>query len=592
MASDTDTATPEPGRRWSGLQGFLSRIAAAFSRRELAPARPTETPSLLRRRRSATRRYSPLTRRILLLNIVPVALLTLGAVYLSDYEEELIDAELASLAVQGEMVAAGIAEIAVAGGETTVNRLDAEAARQLLARMVHPTGVRARLFSETGELLGDSALLSEAGRIHVVPLPPPESPSPAHGDLGERVSEWIARQLSRADRFPEYVERVLPTVRDFPEGQSALRGFNASAVRVSGDGRLILSAAVPVQRYKQVLGALLLMRDNRAIAASLREVRYDMMVIAAAALGITVLLSLYLAGTSTQPIVRLARAADEVRLARESRPEIPDLGKRGDEIGDLNDALRSMTEALWQRLNTIESFAADVAHELKNPLTSLRSAIEMASRPTLTPDQRDKLMAIVMDDINRLNRLISDISDASRLDAELMRGDVKSLDLNLLLADMARHYAATALQKAGVELEFRLAANPPFLAHGHDGRYGQVFRNVIDNALSFSPAGSRIVVELARAPRNGPFIVTIDDEGPGIPEDNLESIFERFYSERPTEHFGQHSGLGLSICRQIMETYGGSITASNRRAPADGPEPGRILGARFTIQVPAADLRA
>ncbi|WP_395708738.1 stimulus-sensing domain-containing protein [Reyranella sp.] len=592
MASDTDTATPEPGRRWSGLQGFLSRIAAAFSRRELAPARPTETPSLLRRRRSATRRYSPLTRRILLLNIVPVALLTLGAVYLSDYEEELIDAELASLAVQGEMVAAGIAEIAVAGGETTVNRLDAEAARQLLARMVHPTGVRARLFSETGELLGDSALLSEAGRIHVVPLPPPESPSPAHGDLGERVSEWIARQLSRADRFPEYVERVLPTVRDFPEGQSALRGFNASAVRVSGDGRLILSAAVPVQRYKQVLGALLLMRDNRAIAASLREVRYDMMVIAAAALGITVLLSLYLAGTITQPIVRLARAADEVRLARESRPEIPDLGKRGDEIGDLNDALRSMTEALWQRLNTIESFAADVAHELKNPLTSLRSAIEMASRPTLTPDQRDKLMAIVMDDINRLNRLISDISDASRLDAELMRGDVKSLDLNLLLADMARHYAATALQKAGVELEFRLAANPPFLAHGHDGRYGQVFRNVIDNALSFSPAGSRIVVELARAPRNGPFIVTIDDEGPGIPEDNLESIFERFYSERPTEHFGQHSGLGLSICRQIMETYGGSITASNRRAPADGPEPGRILGARFTIQVPAADLRA
>jgi two-component system sensor histidine kinase ChvG len=521
-----------------------------------------------------------------------VALLTLGAVYLSDYEEELIDAELASLAVQGEMVAAGIAEIAVAGGETTVNRLDAEAARQLLARMVHPTGVRARLFSETGELLGDSALLSEAGRIHVVPLPPPESPSAVHGDFGERMSEWIARQLSRADRFPEYVERVLPTVRDFPEGQSALRGFNASAVRVSGDGRLILSAAVPVQRYKQVLGALLLMRDNRAIAASLREVRYDMMVIAAAALGITVLLSLYLAGTITQPIVRLARAADEVRLARENRPEIPDLGKRGDEIGDLNDALRSMTEALWQRLNTIESFAADVAHELKNPLTSLRSAIEMASRPTLSPEQRDKLMAIVMDDINRLNRLISDISDASRLDAELMRGDVKSLDLNLLLADMARHYAATALQKAGVELEFRLAANPPFLAHGHDGRYGQVFRNVIDNALSFSPAGSRIVVELTRAPRNGPFIVTIDDEGPGIPEDNLESIFQRFYSERPTEHFGRHSGLGLSICRQIMETYGGSITASNRRAPADGAEPGRILGARFTIQVPAADSRA
>jgi len=189
----------------------------------------------------------------------------------------------------------------------------------------------------------------------------------------------------------------------------------------------------------------------------------------------------------------------------------------------------------------------------------------------------------VMDDINRLNRLISDISDASRLDAELMRGEVKPVDLNALLSDMVRHYAVTAVQKAGVEVEYRLAANPPFAAHGHDGRYGQVFRNVIDNALSFSPPGSRIVVELSREPRGGPFVVTIDDEGHGIPEDNLESIFQRFYSERPTEHFGQHSGLGLSICRQIMETYGGSISASNRRAPD-----GRVLGARFTIRVPAA----
>ncbi len=586
MASDIDTATPESGRRWFGLQGLASRIASALGRRDTVPARPVESPSLLRRRRSATRRHSPLTRRILLLNIVPVALLALGAVYLSDYEEELIDTELASLAVQGEMVAAGIGEVAVAGGETTVNRLDADAARQLLTRLVHPTGVRARLFSETGELLGDSAVLSEAGRIHVAPLPPPEEPAAVEPKWGERIGDWISRQFSRADRFPEYIEHLAPTVRDFPEVASALRGFNASAVRIAPDGRLILSAAVPVQRYKQVLGALMLTRDNRAIAASLREVRYDMMVIAAAALGITVLLSLYLAGTITHPIVRLARAADEVRLARESRPEIPDLGKRGDEIGDLNDALRSMTDALWQRINAIESFAADVAHELKNPLTSLRSAIEVAVRPNLEADQREKLMAIVMDDINRLNRLISDISDASRLDAELMRGEVKPVDLNALLADMAHHYAATAVQKAGVQVDFRLAANPPFAAHGHDGRYGQVFRNVIDNALSFSPPGSRIVVELSREPRGGPFVVTIDDEGSGIPEDNLESIFDRFYSERPTEHFGQHSGLGLSICRQIMETYGGSISASNRRAPD-----GRVLGARFTIRVPAADAR-
>jgi len=515
---------------------------------------------------------------------MPVALLALGAVYLSDYEDELIDAELASLLVQGEMVAAGIGEIAVVGGETTVNRLDADAARQLLTRLVQPTGVRARLFSETGELLGDSAVLSEVGRIHTTPLPPPESNPEARQRFGEEVSDWIARQFSRSYHYPRYVEHVAPTARDFPEAASALRGFNASTVRIMPDGRLLLSAAVPVLRYKQVLGALVITRDNRAIAASLREVRYDMLSIAVAALGITVMLSLYLARTITQPIVRLARAADDVRLARETQPEIPDLGKRGDEIGDLNDALRSMTDALWQRLNAIESFAADVAHELKNPLTSLRSAIEVAARPDLEPERRSRLMTIVIDDINRLNRLISDISDASRLDAELMRGEVNPVDLQPLLSDLVRHYAKSAATKANVEVELRISANPPYSAHGHDGRYGQVLRNVIDNALSFSPPGSRIVIELTREPRGGPFVVTIDDEGPGIPEENLESIFRRFYSERPTEHFGRHSGLGLSICRQIMETYGGSIAASNRRS-ADGR---RVLGARFTLRLPPA----
>ena len=593
MASDTDTATPERRRTRTGsFVSTLKRLLPTFRRRAKARAEScakarAESPSLLRRRRSQSRRYSPLTRRILLLNIVPVALLALGAVYLSDYEDELIDTELASLLVQGEMVAAGIGEIAVVGGETTVNRLDADAARQLLTRLVRPTGVRARLFSETGELLGDSALLSEAGRIHVQTLPPLETPpeeAPPKRRLGEEIGDWISRQLSHTNHYPEYVDRPLPTVRDFPEGASALRGFNASAVRVMVDGRLLLSAAVPVLRYKQVLGALILTRDNRAIAASLREVRYDMLTIAVAALGITVLLSLYLAGTITQPIVRLARAADDVRLARESRPEIPDLGKRGDEIGDLNDSLRSMTDALWQRLNAIESFAADVSHELKNPLTSLRSAIEVAARPDLEPARREKLMGIVLDDINRLNRLISDISDASRLDAELMRGEVKPVDLKAMLEDMVHHYAVSAATKAGVEVELRISTNPPFAAHGHDGRYGQVVRNVIDNALSFSPKGSRLVIELTRAPRSGPFVITIDDEGPGIPEDNLESIFQRFYSERPPEHFGQNSGLGLSICRQIMETYGGSISASNRRA-ADG----RLLGARFTLRLPPAD---
>src|SRR5882672_9634612 len=197
MASDTDIATPDRDTRrssWATLKRLIPRF------RRARPAVRAESPSLLRRRRSQSRRYSPLTLRILLLNIVPVALLALGAVYLSDYEDELIDAELASLLVQGEMVAAGIGEVAVVGDETTVNRLDAEAARQLLTRLVRPTGVRARLFSETGELLGDSAVLSDVGLIHVMPLPPPEiAPVETEQRLGDRLSDWIARQLTRTD---------------------------------------------------------------------------------------------------------------------------------------------------------------------------------------------------------------------------------------------------------------------------------------------------------------------------------------------------------------------------------------------------------
>ncbi len=576
--ANAGTSRTDGGGKRQALTAFLRRLLLILRLKRRAVAR-RETSTLLRRRRQS-RRHSPLTRRILLLNIVPVALLALGAVYLSDYEDELIDAELASLLVQGEMVAAGIAEVAVIGGETTTNRLDAEAARQLLTRLVKPTGVRARLFSETGELLGDSAVLSETGRIHVTPLPAPEEQQaePPQQHWTDQIGDWLGRQFSHSDRFPEYIERQNPTQRDFPEVASALRGFNASAVRTMSEGHLLLSAAVPVQRYKQVLGALMLTRDNRAIAASLREVRYDMLTIAVAALGITVLLSLYLAGTITHPIVRLARAADEIRLARESRPEIPDLGKRGDEIGDLNDALRSMTDALWQRINTIESFAADVAHELKNPLTSLRSAIEVAARPNLEAEQRAKLMAIVVHDIERLNRLISDISDASRLDAELSREAPQAVALSKLLATIVEIYQMTdTAHVVSFALQDELPANA--IVRGRDERLGQVFRNLIDNAISFSPEHGKVIVTASKHDMIAR--VTVEDEGPGIPPGNLESIFERFYTERPVESFGRNSGLGLSIARQIIEAAGGRIYAENRSV--DNSQGG---GARLIVELP------
>lgn len=527
------------------------------------------------------RRFSPLTRRILVLNMLPLALLAGGLIFLGQYEDELIDSEISSLRVQAEIVAAGLGEGAVRGVDAGRQQLDNDLAAQVVVRLVQPTGVRARLFSPDGEMIADTLNLPgiTQQRIEVYTLPPPSEPS-----LAGQVADWLAqgeRWLLFRRSYPTYGESAVQLARDYDEVYQALRGGTASAIRADRGDRLILSVAVPVQRYKEVLGALMLSHDNASIASSMRQVRLDILKIAFVALIATVLLSLYLAGTIVRPIRRVASAAARVRSSSGDKPAIPDLSERDDEIGDLSQALRDMTEALWQRMNAIERFAADVAHELKNPLTSLRSAIETAARIE-NPEQRAKLMDIVLDDINRLNRLISDISESSRLDAELMRARMGPVDVGALIENMLNVYRGTEAEARGVTLKFISQGRPPFRAVGHEGRYSQVFRNLIDNALTFSPRGGTLTATLRR--EAGGVVVTVDDEGPGIPENKLEAIFDRFYSERPAgEQFGTHSGLGLSIARQIVDAYRGSITAENRR-----DEAGEVIGARFTVKLPLA----
>lgn len=591
MASDTGTATAEPPepkrppestrvtgwwRRWTTGWLFPARPRA-----DAAPPDPTTTgtSTLWSRRGGRARRFSPLTRRILLVNTLPVAFLAGSIVFLGDYEDTLIDAELAALTLQGEVVAAAIGESAVRGGEATINRVDPEMARQLMARLTTPIGARGRIFGETGEMFGDTANLGERRqRIIKQALPPPDMST---GDgWFRRFIDDIEQQLRAGRSDGPYKEIADPVARDYPWVEQALRGYNTRTVRRADDGRLILSVAIPVQRYKQVLGALMLQRDDSDIAYRIHLVRLDLLRIAGVTLACTILLSLFLARTIARPITRLARAADRVRLARDSKPSMPDIGGRNDEIGDLSDSLRSMTDALWLRMNAIESFAADVAHELKNPLTSLRSAAEIAARIE-DPEKRAKLMAIVLDDTRRLDRLISDIADSSRLDAELMRGELHVVDIEALLRSLVEAYGATTATEAGVRVELNTLRQGPFRALGHESRYGQVFRNVIDNAISFSPKGARIVVGLMR--EKNTIVVTIDDQGPGIPDANVETIFRRFYSERPTESFGRHSGLGLSICRQIVDAYGGSIAAGNIKDAQ-----GKTLGARFSVRMPLA----
>ncbi|MGH6962331.1 MAG: HAMP domain-containing sensor histidine kinase, partial [Dongiaceae bacterium] len=332
------------------------------------------------------------------------------------------------------------------------------------------------------------------------------------------------------------------------------------------------------QRYRQVMGALLMSSEGGAIDAAVRSVRFDILKVFGVALAITILLSLYLARTIARPIRRLAEIAERVRRGHGRQIDIPDFTRRRDEIGDLSGALRDMTAALWARMDAIERFAADVAHEIKNPLTSLRSAVETVARLEDVGQQK-RLMSIILDDVERLNRLISDISDASRLDAELSRAEMGPVDIGSMLRALADLHEAT--MGDGPPLKIEIASLQSLVVHGIEGRLVQVWRNLISNAASFSPPGGSIRIAAAR---DGDRVrITVADDGPGIPPGKLTAIFDRFYSERPAgEKFGTHSGLGLSISKQIVEAHGGRIVAENRTA-----EDGRILGALFTVTLPA-----
>jgi two-component system sensor histidine kinase ChvG len=375
-------------------------------------------------------------------------------------------------------------------------------------------------------------------------------------------------------------------------------------VRANARGETIISVAVPVQRFRSVRGALLLSTMGGDIDAIIVAERWGIIRIFLVSAGVMLLISLFFTNTITEPMRRLAEAADRVRRGVMSRQEIPDFSDRPDEIGHLSGALRDMTKALYKRIDAIEHFAADVAHELKNPLTSLRSAVE--TLPIAKTDAaRDKLLAIIKHDVGRLDRLISDISDASRLDAELARADMGVVDLSAALSTVVEVARATD-RGDGVTIELTLRASAydsprgRWRVIGHDSRLGQVFNNLIDNARSFSKPGGTVRVLLWPERAKGPggqqldgYEIIVDDDGPGIPDEAFDRIFERFYTDRPQQGFGQNSGLGLSISRQIIEAHGGRIRALNRtRAhPRGTDEPRRsdiVLGARFVVWLPSA----
>lgn len=573
-AGAAETAIGPPARA-TKVHSAVARAGASLPRRTAPRPMPT-------------RWASPLLRRILLVNLVPLALLLAALLYLDQYQNGLLTAEVGTLREQARIYAGALGEAAVRVDDGENPRLLPDFARALLRRLTEPTpNAQAKLYSPDGQLVADSRSRPGSGGQEADPLPPAVERGRVVGAIG-RVYDHVLGWLPHAPAAPVLDTGPSAVGADWqPDVRQEVRlaGSDQSRemppyIRRTKDNQLLVTVAEPVQSAKHTVGIVLLTREAREVDDSLLAVRLSILGLFGLALGLTVLLSWYLSQTIARPILRLAAAAEGMQEGYGRTGAVPEsLLERGDEVGELAAALDRSARALWARVDAIERFAADVAHEIKNPLSSIRSAIETLRRIEDVAKQR-RLLAIIAEDVGRLDRLISDISDASRLDAELSRTAPGPVDVAPILSALAEIHEATR-DDTDPRIELVLGGHP-LVVLAVEGRLVQMLRNLIANADSFSPPQGRIGLRAATV--QDQVEINVDDEGPGIPEGKLEEIFERFYSERPKgERFGQHSGLGLSISRQIAEALRGSLRAENRR-----DERGRIVGARLVLRLPKA----
>ena len=551
--------------------------------------------------------FSSLTRRIVILNLAALCVLVAGIMYLNQFRDGLIDAKIDSLRTQGKIIAGAIAASATV--DTTSILIDPEKLMELqagqsitpkaestdnwdfpinpvrvaplLRRVISPQTTRARIYDRDANLLLDSRVLYSSGQVLSYNLPPIVEDKPG---FFERFRNWFTNTIYGSDIVMDN-DQPNGNGAVYPEVVKAVNGLLATAQRRNAQGELVVSVAVPVQRYHAVVGVLLLSTVGSDIDNIVRAERLAIFKVFAVVAAVLLVLSLFLAYTIANPLRKLSAAADRVRHGTNKRVEIPNFSDRQDEVGHLSTSIRDMTDALYTRIEAIERFAADVSHELKNPLTSLRSAVETLPLAK-TDDARKRLFDIIQHDVRRLDRLITDISDASRLDAELARENSDKVDLTPLLESIVRASREVRRNKTAANIALDIAprnGGKPYIVAGHDLRLGQVVSNLIENARSFiSPENGEIRVAMRSV--GAKVIITVEDNGPGIRAENIDRIFERFYTDRPgAESFGQNSGLGLSISRQIVEAHNGTLTAENITAPN---EPDKKLGARFTIVLP------
>lgn len=496
-----------------------------------------------------------LTRRILAVNIFALLFLAGGFFYLDSYRTRIIDERLNRITRETVLMAATL-------GSAQERRRD-----DMIARFAGLTGYRLRLYAPDGTKAADSVALG---------VPADRLLNPAH----ETVDLQAARLLDRfvdtivfARNPPRFVEPTIDRAESWPEvRQARAQNRHATYYRFAPDRTPILSAAVTLDSRGTVLTA---MDNTRDITVTVRAERLRLSMVLAVAVVLSISLSLFLARTIVAPLRRLARAAVRVRLGRAREVIVPRLPDRRDEIGLLARAVSDMSQALRKRIDATDSFAADVSHELKNPIASLRSALEGLER-IQDPALRDRLMALARDDVHRLDRLVTDISEASRIDALLSRTPFESIRLDELVSRLVRARAMRGVEN-GVTLQLDLDPTASTVILGEPQRLTSVVDNLVENAISFSPTGGTVRLSLAS---DGDWIILgVEDEGPGVPVEDREAVFRRFHSVRPAEEaFGRHSGLGLAIVRSVLDAHGGSITIEDR---LDGR-----TGARFVVRLP------
>ncbi len=506
---------------------------------------------------------------IFIANFAGIVILVLGSLLFNELRSGLTKARMDALRAQGSTIASVLAEAAIPADAVPV--LDEGRARAILRRLSREPGARLRLFSRDLRPIADSTILDDI--VNVRELPPL---GPAAPDIGEAAGKAVSNVRVFIQGASDDPKKAL-----IREVSTALQGNVVQSERFDEEGRRVVSVTVPIQRIRAVVGVLTLESgDVSEIVEAERRALYPFIF---SAILVTAISASMLAWSIAVPLRRLASAADDVRRGRTHALDADSLRKRPDEIGDLADALAAMTATLQDRIDANESFAADVAHEIKNPLAAIRNAAELLPRAS-TPDSKAKLESIILNDARRVDRLVTDIANASRLDAELARASQQKFSMAEMMDDLSRAYGSIGHARE-VEIVVRYPDETDrLIVSGREEAISRILTNLLDNALSFSPTDGKVSLVGARDDKT--IRIVVEDEGPGIPEESLQSIFNRFYTHRPTSAgeegqaaFGKHSGLGLAIARQIAESHGGAIWAENRHDRS---------GARFVLELPAA----